>query len=60
MGEVATSDEMKAYFKKLEDGAEEIYQIAAKARAEGKDPTLEVEIPRAEDLASRVEKLLSD
>ena len=60
MGEVATSDEMKAYFKKLEDGAEEIYQIAAKARAKGKDPTLEVEIPRAEDLASRVEKLLSD
>ncbi len=60
MGDVAASDEMKAYFKKLEDGAEEIYQLAAKARSEGKDPTMEVEIPRAEDLASRVEKLLSD
>ncbi len=58
MGEIAASDEMKKYFKNLEDGAEEIYRLAAEARSKGKDPTLEVEIPRAEDLASRVEKLL--
>lgn len=58
--ELAVSDEMRAYFNLLNDDAEEIYQIAEKARQAGKDPELHVEIPRAEDLASRVEKLLSD
>ncbi|MDD3232551.1 MAG: DNA polymerase II large subunit [Candidatus Methanomethylophilus sp.] len=58
--EVAASAEMKAYFKQLNDDAEICYQLADKARREGKDPQLTTEIPRAEDLASRVEKLLSD
>ncbi|MEE3363322.1 MAG: DNA polymerase II large subunit [Methanomethylophilus sp.] len=60
MAEVATSQEMKEYFKKLDADTEVLYQIAEKARKKGKDPTEVVEIPRAEDLASRVEKLLED
>lgn len=60
MADVAASDEMKAYFSRLESDTEELYQIAEKARKLGKDPVETVEIPRAEDLASRVEELLKD
>ena len=52
------SDTMKAYFSSLERGLEVCMDIAMKARAKGLDPSLEVEIPVAEDLASRVEKLV--
>nr|AAZ32448.1 DNA polymerase II large subunit [uncultured euryarchaeote Alv-FOS1] len=54
---VAMSEEMKRYFEELERRAEEIYQIAQKARSKGYDPEEYVEIPRAEDLATRVEEL---
>ncbi|MCQ2070337.1 MAG: DNA polymerase II large subunit [archaeon] len=57
---VQASPEMQAYFKKLEEETEECYQLAEKARKRGLDPTMIVEVPRAEDLASRVEKLLID
>ena len=60
MPDVACSQHMKEYFKNLADGAEYCYQIANEARSKGLDPELSVEIPRAEDLASRVEKLLAD
>ena len=60
MPDVACSQHMKEYFKNLADGAEHCYQIANEARSKGLDPELTVEIPRAEDLASRVEKLLAD
>ncbi len=59
-GEVAASDEMKEYFKNLSKQNDICYEIAERARAQGKDPEIFVEIPQAEDLASRVEKLLSD
>ena len=49
---------MESYHEWLDERAEEAYQIAAKARAKGLDHTLDVEIPRASDLASRTEKLL--
>jgi DNA polymerase II large subunit len=49
---------MEAYFKSLEEKIDEIYEIAKKARSLGLDPELEPEIPRAEDLAARVEKLV--
>ncbi|MEM3421027.1 MAG: DNA polymerase II large subunit [Candidatus Hadarchaeum sp.] len=49
---------MEDYFKELERKTEELYKIASEARAQGKDPELEPEIPRAGDLASRVEKLV--
>ena len=50
--------EMESYQEWLDERAEEAYKIAAVARAKGLDHTLEVEIPRASDLASRTEKLL--
>ncbi len=53
------SEEMKAYFEGLEREAERCYTIAERARKSGGDPEDHVEIPRAEDLASRVEKLLA-
>ncbi|MGC8817173.1 MAG: DNA polymerase II large subunit [Candidatus Hadarchaeum sp.] len=49
---------MEEYFEELERKTEELYKIASEARALGKDPELEPEIPRAGDLASRVEKLV--
>ena len=56
----AFSEEMGRYFAKLSAMKDECYEIANKARAEGFDPFTEVEVPQAEDLASRVEKLLDD
>jgi DNA polymerase II large subunit len=55
---VVCSPEMKAYFLALEAQANECYEISSAARKQGKDPEIRVEIPKAEDLASRVEKLL--
>jgi DNA polymerase II large subunit len=46
---------MRAYFESLHAEAMRAYAIAKQARRKGKDPTLEVEIPPAEDLAARVE-----
>ncbi|MCL2146054.1 MAG: hypothetical protein FWH45_02620 [Methanomassiliicoccaceae archaeon] len=60
MAEVAASDEMKEYFKALSKKNDECYRIAEAARKRGLDPETFVEIPQAEDLASRVEKLLKD
>jgi DNA polymerase II large subunit len=58
--ELAHSDEMRAYFKDLADKNDACYEIAEKARSLGRDPETRVEIPRADDLASRVEKLLHE
>ncbi len=46
------------YFELLEGGLKRAMDIAQEARSEGKDPTTEVEIPLAVDLAERVEKLI--
>ena len=54
---VAMSREMERYFAELERRAEEIYRIAEEARSLGYDPEMHVEIPRAKDLATRVEEL---
>ncbi len=45
----------KAYFEGLHAEAMRCYAIAKQARRKGKDPSTEVEIPPAEDLAARVE-----
>ena len=60
MPELVYSDEMGEYFKKLAEDNEICYDIARKARRLGRDPETKVEVPQAEDLASRVEKLLKD
>lgn len=49
---------MEEYTKELMRKIDEIYEIARKARSLGYDPELEPEIPRAGDLAERVEKLV--
>ena len=59
-GKVACSPEMQSYFEELAKKNEECYNVARKARGRGMDPQPRVEIPQAEDLASRVEKLLAD
>ncbi|MDG6221045.1 MAG: DNA polymerase II large subunit, partial [Candidatus Thermoplasmatota archaeon] len=56
----AVSDEMRGYFISLEADAERCYAIARKARKMGLDPSLEPEIPKAKDLADRVEKQLDE
>ena len=54
---VAMSEEMKKYFENLEKKADDIYRVAKEARKMGFDPETDVEIPRAKDLALRVEEL---
>jgi len=60
MGRAVCSEELEAYFRGLEAGAEAGYRVARAARGKGIDPEREVETPLAEDLASRVERLLKD
>lgn len=50
---------MEEYFALLDRGATAAYTVASRARATGLDPQVTVEIPRAEDMAGRVEKLLA-
>ena len=46
------------YFQSLQSGLDQALEIARTARSRGLDPTLDVEIPFAVDLAERVEKLI--
>ena len=57
--ELACSDRVRSYFAGLSSQADRCYAVARRARARGMDPETFVEIPQAEDLASRVEKLLA-
>ena len=54
------SQEYADYFGRLNAMNAECYRIAEEARKKGFDPEEHVEIPQAEDLASRVEKLLME
>lgn len=47
-----------SYFTMLEQELDIAYSVAQRARALGKDPSYEVEIPLAQDMASRVESLV--
>ena len=60
MPELVFSEEIGEYFKDLAAKNEVCYEVARKARRVGRDPKTEVEVPQAQDLASRVEKLLED
>ncbi len=55
---VKFSQELKEYHERLLKEVEKVYEIAKKARALGLDPSTEVEIPVAKNMAERVEKLL--
>jgi len=49
---------MQDYFDRLNEQLHVIYNIAEKARKQGFDPSLNVEIPIAKDIADRVEGLI--
>jgi DNA polymerase II large subunit len=49
---------MNLYFSQLQEDCKACYTVAKEARAKGFDPEIDVEIPPAEDLASRVENLV--
>lgn len=46
------------YFARLEDRLDEAFEVAETAKAQGKDPEPEIEIPVARDMADRVENIL--
>ena len=52
------TEEMKKYFEFLQREIDRVYEIAEKARSQGKDPTKEIEVPQATDMAGRVESLV--
>ena len=55
---VAVSEAMRQYFQDLQNRIDRCYQIAGNARNKGLDPSFDVEIPQALDLAARVEELV--
>ena len=59
MSKVIMSPEQEKYFDNLQYGVDETYKIAERCRKKGFDPRTYVEIPQAEDMASRVQQLLS-
>lgn len=60
MKTVVCSESMEDYFLTLQREVDLAYDVAGRARKKGLDPELDVEIPQAQDLAARVEKLLAD
>jgi DNA polymerase II large subunit len=52
------SEEYREYFKSLEDGLDELYEIAKRARSRGLDPSIEPEPQITHDIAERIEKLI--
>ena len=52
------SNGYREYFKALEDGVNELYEIAKRAKAKGLDPVMEPEPQITHDIAERIEKLI--
>ncbi len=50
---------VESYFAAIESEVDRAYVVAKRARREGFDPETRPEIPRAQDMAMRVEKLLA-
>ncbi|HYA54553.1 MAG TPA: DNA polymerase II large subunit [Thermoplasmata archaeon] len=50
---------MESYFRAIESEVDRAYSVAETARKVGYDPEVVPEIPRAQDMAMRVEKLLA-
>ena len=46
------------YLSSLHENADAVYAVAEEARSKGFDPKKSVEIPKANDLADRTQKLL--
>ncbi|UCD45246.1 MAG: DNA polymerase II large subunit [Candidatus Bathyarchaeota archaeon] len=58
MTELPMSNGYREYFKALEDGVNELYEIAKQARAKGLDTVMEPEPQITHDIAERIEKLI--
>ncbi|MFB0557797.1 MAG: DNA polymerase II large subunit [Candidatus Bathyarchaeia archaeon] len=58
MNELRMSSEYREYFKSLEQGVKELYEIAERARSKGMDPALEPEPQITRDISERIEKLI--
>jgi len=58
MSEVIMSSAQDEYFQILQQGVEDAYEVAETCRQQGLDSRNFVEIPKAEDMASRVQQLL--
>ncbi|HID43995.1 MAG TPA: DNA polymerase II large subunit [Archaeoglobaceae archaeon] len=56
--EIVLNREINQYHQKLVEECEKVYKIAEKARSRFLDPSPEVEIPVAKNMAERVERLL--
>ena len=52
------SEGYREYFKSLEEGLDELYEVAKKARLKGLDPSIEPEPQITHDIAERIEKLI--
>jgi DNA polymerase II large subunit len=50
--------EYEEYFRSLEDGLNELYEVARRAKRTGLDPSLEPEPQITKDIAERIEKLI--
>jgi DNA polymerase II large subunit len=50
---------VESYFRTIESEVDRTYSVAERARRVGYDPEIVPEIPRAQDMAMRVEKLLA-
>jgi DNA polymerase II large subunit len=49
---------VESYFRAIEEEVDRAYVAATRARRVGLDPSLDPEVPKAQDMAMRVEKLL--
>ncbi len=58
MNKLPMSPEYEDYFKSLEDGLNELYEVARRAKRTGLDPSLEPEPQITHDIAERIEKLI--
>ena len=54
-----TVESMDGYFEKLSNSVDKGYSVAKQAKAKGLDPSEQVEIPIAKNMAERVEGLIS-
>ena len=58
MNELRISPDYREYFGSLEEGVNELYEVARRARRKGLDPALEPEPQITHDIAERIEKLI--
>jgi len=58
LNRLSISPEYEEYFKSLEDGLNELYEVARRAKQKGLDPSIEPEPQVTHDIAERIEKLI--